>query len=326
MEDRHRAPRTHVAKIALVSVALVLSLWMASRCGPFQIFRLLTLRRRAGGEAGGGQCYGPRDLNPDICEAALTAGRAVSQPTLDTWRNATAQGRGLGRLGRRAEALERRALAAFDAVVVQQDVCRKRRDEMVASFREDCLALCSVQRRLAEDASRRALASRLLRAMRRRKGPLRAQEKVSALQVAVSDYRQKVRELTPTWAVPLHSSDDELAVEHNLGEVEFGIEDSPDGRTVQHQNKQHWQQQLLSKRAHGISAFWEPGLRVLVRPDGIGNLQFFASGPLLAPSGSRINIHFGVVNDGSMSAVYREHPVVPEVVAQPALHVDLNIG
>ena len=64
----------------------------------------------------------------------------------------------------------------------------------------------------------------------------------------------------------------------------------------------------------------DPALRVLIRPEGIGNLQIFSEGrPFLlnlrpfrgpvGPPSHPADMNLGIMNDGSIADVYREHPV-----------------
>jgi len=82
--------------------------------------------------------------------------------------------------------------------------------------------------------------------------------------------------------------------------------------------------ELTSERAHGVSVSLDPALRVMVRPEGMGNLQIYSQGPV-GPPNSPAQVNIGIMNDGSMADVYREHPVPPKISLQPAVRVNLNM-
>jgi len=82
---------------------------------------------------------------------------------------------------------------------------------------------------------------------------------------------------------------------------------------------------VLNKRAHGVSVSLDPSLRVMLRPEGIGNLQIFSVGPMGSPS-NPTTVNVGIMNDGSIADIYREHPVPPKLSVQPAVKFNVNLG
>jgi len=139
----------------------------------------------------------------------------------------------------------------------------------------------------------------------------------------VAAYHQRVGELLPECFASQGDPEREGA-ERRLGELQFGIESSPAGRTLQAFWERERAKRVVSTRAHGFSVSLDPALRVMLRPEGLGNLQIFSVGPV-GPPNSPATVNIGIMNDGSIADVYREHPVPPLFSAQPAVKVNLNV-
>lgn len=256
------------------------------------------------------------------CERALVAGRAAFKPTRTAWRAASAGGRQLRDFRKLATAAEMRTLASFDGELDSLGSCGDERSALEALIAREVWTTFLVQRRLLEEDVAGSLSGRLLLGMQRRGEPLRVQEKVDMLREAVASYGSRVKRLLPTAA----EYDPELAqVEQRLGELQFGIEASAKGRAVLWNLEQRRQKRLLKKRAHGVAVSLDPGLRVMLRPEGLGNLQIFSEGPVGPPNMPGL-VKVGIMNDGSIADVYREHPVPPKIAVQPAVKVNLNLG
>lgn len=261
------------------------------------------------------------DLEPGSCAAALARGKEAFEPARASWSSAKAAGRLLPAFGRLAAAAERKALASFDEEAAPS-TCSHQRALLEAFIRHEAWTAFLQQRRLAEEDVSESLANRLVKGMEGRGGPLRVQEKVDMLREAVASYKSKVQRLLPEWA---EQGDPERAeVEQRLGALQFGIEESPEGRRARGLWEQRRERRILNERAHGVAISLDPELRVMIRPEGLGNLQVFSVGPV-GPPNSPALVQVGVMNDRSFADVYREHPVPPKVSVQPAVRVNVNL-
>lgn len=130
--------------------------------------------------------------------------------------------------------------------------------------------------------------------------------------------------LEPDWGGRSQTREEIDEVQRQLGKIQYGIEESPEGKTLAKTWKLNKQKELLSKRARGISVSLDPALRVMIRPEGIGTMQLFAEGPVGPPNHPAI-MNLGIMNDGSIADVYREHPEPPKVAIQPAVKVNVNL-
>jgi len=220
-----------------------------------------------------------------------------------------------------AEGAEKACLKAFDAVAGQEGSCGTERAALVQTIHKDVWVIFQVQRLIAEQIASDRLGRALLAGMKTRKGPLRVQEKLDILRGEVKSYKEAVSRLLPSWAA---GDPEEAAVERRLGELQFSIEESGAGLVEQRKWKESRMKEVMNTRAHGMSVSLDPALRVLLRPDGMGNLQVFSHGPV-GPPNNPATVNFGVMNDGSIADVYREHPEPPMLAVQPAVKVNLNL-
>ncbi|CAE7534490.1 unnamed protein product [Symbiodinium natans] len=257
------------------------------------------------------------------CGEALTAGQNRFDDALRTWTETSRAGRALPGFGSVADSAEQASLAAFDSAAGSQGACDAQRKALQDRIRKDVLQIVALQRSIAERQASADLNRKLLNKMSQRGGPLRVQEKLNILEETFNAYKASVKKLQPAWADMVDPQ--EAATERRLGDLEFGVEDSREGLALQKKWEDRRMRDLMSKRAYGMSVSFDPALRVLVRPEGLGNLQVFSQGPLGPPS-HPANVNFGVINDASMPDVYREHPVPPFLAVQPAVNVNLNLG
>lgn len=260
------------------------------------------------------------------CEAALAEGYGRFEDIRNVWVEAANAGRLLPALGRAARVAEEAALSSFDSNVEKQGLtgsCKAQRAALQTAMRKEVRAVFLVQRQLTERSVRESLSNQLLDLMEKRGGPLRVQEKIDLLVDAVKSYKKKVSLLLPAWDTA--GDPEEAAVEKRLGDLELTIEDSQDGQALQLQWDKSETQRLLSRRAQGFSVSFDPALRVMVRPEGLGNLQVFSVGPVGPPDKPAV-VNIGILNDGSIADVYREMPVPPLFAVQPAVKVNFNVG
>jgi len=257
------------------------------------------------------------------CEAALAAGVKVVSQFQARWADAIENGRLVMNFGKAAAMAERRAVQAFEEEAEEPSQCRGQREALDSVVRNEAWRGFLAMRRLLEDDVAFNLELALLTRMDQRGAPLRVQEKVEMLRSAVDSYREGTAKLLPTWAVE-EGDPEQVDAERRLGELQFAIEDSASGRAVEGLWEHRRNKKLLSERAHGMKVSLDPALRLMVRPEGLGNIQVFTEGPV-GPPNSPAEVNIGIMNDGSMADVYREHPVPPKFAVQPAVKVNLNI-
>jgi len=254
------------------------------------------------------------------CGEALVAGQQRFESARQQWLSECTSQRPI-LLGVLAEQSEDNALSSFDQVAGQN--CQTERKALQDAIRKDVLNIFQLQRVIAERQALEELNRKLVKKMTQRGGPLRIQEKIDLLQAEVEAYKASVQKLLPAWASDMGDPAQQSAERH-LGELQFTIEDSAEGQNLQKQWEDQRLQDLMSRRAYGVSVSLDPALRVLIRPEGIGNLQVFSEGPLGPPS-HPADMNLGIMNDGSIADVYREHPVPPFLSVQPAVNVNLNL-
>lgn len=339
---RRRASGVAVAALGCLGLAC----WTRSggrwlpASGPAQAVQAaVPVREASAASAAGGVSQGAlaSDDPPErgSCEAALAEGYQAFLPMRTAWSTASQGGQPLRDFRRQAAVAQRRALARFDAELESSpETCGPSRSTLEAMVVREAWKVFLVQRRLLEETVADSLSDQLLRRTRRRKGPLRVQEKLDLLQKAIASYSAGVGRMRPellseasedgpgsSRGEPAQGEPEQAEVERRLGELQFEVELSADGRAVLGDLEQQRQRQLLRRRASGVSVSLDPGLRVMVRPEGLGNLQVFSEGPV---GPARVNV--GVMNDGLIADVYREHPVPPKISLQPAVRVNLNLG
>lgn len=198
------------------------------------------------------------------------------------------------------------------------------RKAFLSKAREAIWVAVTENRKLIEAVVADDLANRLLDKMERRGAPLRMQEKMELLQAASTQYRRIVDSSLPEWASAYKGLGQKDA-EQKFGEVQFGIESSGEGLDLRNMWQERDVRNLASRRAHGVSLSLDPALRVMVRPEGFGNFQVFSVGPV-GPPNRPATVNVGILNDGSIADMYREHPVPPKFAVQPAVNLNLNIG
>eukprot|EP00435_Cladocopium_sp_Y103_P026366 s1414_g6.t1 len=221
------------------------------------------------------------------CGEALVAGQQRFESARQQWLGDCTSQRPI-LLGSLAEQTELNALNAFDQVAGQS--CQAERKALQDAIRKDVLYIFQLQRVIAERQALEELNRKLVKKMTQRGGPLRIQEKIDLLQEEVEAYKSSVQRLLPSWASDMGDPAQQSAERH-LGELQFTIEESAEGQALQKQWEDQRLQDLMSRRAYGVSVSLDPALRVLIRPEGIGNLQVFSEGEL---RGSEpLNLPFG---------------------------------
>lgn len=305
-----RPPRARAGGAALACAGAALwTIWGPRAPGAAQVPSEL-LRQESGQPAAGG------------CDAALNDGFEVFRDEHAAWATSASSVRLVKNFGQASAAVEQRALAAFDAAGAAGD-CSRQRATLSEGMRKVIWEMYRIMRSIAEKEEAVALEERLLAGMRKRGGPLRVQEKIDMLQKAVAAYKVKARELTPAWAAEQAASED-AAAEGRLGELQFGIEETAGGQYLARVWQLKREKSVMNERAHGVSLSVDPALRVLLRPEGLGNVQIYSAGPA-GPPDNPLSVNVGIINDASMADVYREHPVPPLIAAQPAVRLNVNV-
>eukprot|EP00931_Biecheleriopsis_adriatica_P122631 TRINITY_DN97632_c0_g1_i1.p1 TRINITY_DN97632_c0_g1~~TRINITY_DN97632_c0_g1_i1.p1 ORF type:complete len:338 (-),score=72.73 TRINITY_DN97632_c0_g1_i1:39-998(-) len=258
------------------------------------------------------------------CAEALQSGYARFENFRSTWATASNEGWPLKDFGSSAEAAEKAALTAFDEQLQGQGgACAAQRAALVDTVRKEAMNVFLAQRLIAERRATDRLSTQLLDKMERRRGRLRVQEKMDLLRQEIQAYKSAVKSLLPAWASE-GGDPHEASAELRLSQAQFAIEETSAGLALQNRWNKERLKRALSKRAQGVSVSLDPGLRVLVRPEGLGNLQIFGVGPA-GPPDHPATVNVGVVNDGSIADVYREYPEPPLLAVQPAVKVNLNL-
>jgi len=319
--SRTSSYRVAAVKAGFVGLALVASLarWLPGATQARPQIEKLSLGGSAGSKGGS---------SPQGCDAVLEVAADEFESLRAGWAS-TAGSDGLRgdylipKFGKEAAKVEERTLEAFDNALESEGTCQRQRAALLSTMRKAIWQEFLAQRQLTERATSEALNNKLLRMMRRRGTTLRTREKLGALQQAVASYRQRVEAQLPAWAAA-EGDPEAQAAERRLGLQQFRVEESQAGRALQARWASQASKRLLGQRAHGFSISVDPALRVMVRPEGLGNLQVFSTGPV-GPPDQPATVNIGVMNDGSMADVYREHPVPPLVAVQPAAKVNLNL-
>jgi len=120
------------------------------------------------------------------------------------------------------------------------------------------------------------------------------------------------------------TEEEDAEVERRFGELQYTIEASGEGVALRRLWERKRNDKLMGERAHGASVSLDPALRLMVRPEGIGNVQIYSQGPVGPPNQPAI-VNIGIMNDGSIADIYREHPTPPLFAFQPAVKVNVDL-
>lgn len=256
------------------------------------------------------------------CGQAINAGNAAFDAVHQPWADSVSSGRLVRSFGQESAAAVRLALEAFDAAAPAGQ-CASQRKSLETDVQQKLWDLYAAQRAMVEQYEGGAFMDRMLTVMRKRGGPLRVQEKMDLLRRANSAYKNMVAGLTPPWAAD-DAAAEHAKVESRFAELQFRIEETAEGSYLTRVWQRNKEKSVLNERAHGISVSLDPALRVMVRPEGLGNVQIYSTGPA-GPPDSPLAMNIGIINDASMADVYREHPVPPLFAVQPAVRLNVNL-
>jgi len=243
---------------------------------------------------------------------------------MSRWQKAAAEGRTIHAYGIQASRLLNRTLANFDSRVrasVGEGQCDTERQALDQEVRQQITSIFLVQRSMVEQVLFQRLKKDLLRQMQRKSRELTMKEKLRLFHAAMHDYDVQVRELLPFF---ITNSERDRA-EKRLSELQWGIVDMPEAKEM----LQRWQNQkmrrLSMRQNKGFSLSMSPGMRLMFRPSGLGNLQI-SSRRQVGPPHNPNEVSIGVLNDGKVMDVYNKQPNPPLIKFQPTIGIDISAG
>merc|ERR1712039_905218 len=113
--------------------------------------------------------------------------------------------------------------------------------------------------------------------------------------------------------------------ESRLSELQWGIGDSPEAKEMQTRWKMDRLRRSPTQRSRRFSVSFSPGLRLMLRPDGLGNFQM-RSRRQVGPPHNPNEVTFGVLNDGDVIDPYLKKPNPPLIKFQPTIGIDVSTG
>lgn len=269
------------------------------------------------------------ERQPSKCEALLQETLSQLRPTMSRWEQAASDGHIIHGFGAKASRFLNRSLSTFDKEASKslgggQDnaqLCANERKVLDSQLQQQLHAIFLVQRSTVEQTLYSRLRKELLRRMRRRRRPLDVREKLRLLQSAMEDYDSQARELQPFFVL-----DSERArAQKRLSELQWGIEEAPEAKEMKQRWKMERMRRMPMRQSKGISVSLSPGMRLMLRPSGLGNLQIY-SRRQVGPPHNPNEVSIGVHNDGKISDVYNKKAQPPLVKFQPTIGIDLSLG
>lgn len=198
--------------------------------------------------------------------------------------------------------------------------CNEEQQRLEQKLQVQMHSLFLTQRSTVEQTQYQRLKKDLLKRMRQRRKELGVIEKVALLRSALSDYDSAVRDLKPFFV----DNPERDAAERRLNELQGSIGDSSEAKDM----KQRWKMEQLRRMPRQNRKFEVSpslGLRLMVRPAGLGNFQFTGRrqvGPMSAPN----EVAVGVVNDGNVMDVYNKKPSPPLIKFQPVIGLEFGFS
>jgi len=237
------------------------------------------------------------------------------------WEKASSEGRSVLRYGKQASQLLNRTLSSFDDAVRQKldEGCATEREALQKDLQRQLYSIFLEQRSIVEQVLYTRLKKDLLRRMRRKKRELTVKEKLKLLHAAMADYDSQVAELCPFFV----GNPERDRAEQRLSELQWGIADTPEGKEM----KQRWKMDRLrrapTRQSRDIAISLSPGMRLMLRPSGLGNFQLF-SRRKVGPTNNPNEVAFGIHNDGKVIDVYNDKPHPPLIKFQPTIAIELS--
>lgn len=244
------------------------------------------------------------------------------QPRIARWEKTAGSGRSIFGFGGQATKLLNQSIAQFDsraeagwgAVAVERDMLDK-------ELRRQLNEIFLMQQASIEEALFQRLKRDLLRKMWRKKGELAVKVKLKLLHAAMNDYDKQVVELMPAFV----GDSERGRAEKRLSEMQWGILDTPEGKEMQQKWKVDKMRRSPTRQSRGISVSLSPGMRLMLRPSGLGNFQI-SSRRSVGPPHNPNEVSIGVLNDGNVIDVYNNKPRPPLIKFQPSVGIDLSFG
>merc|ERR1712183_935582 len=133
------------------------------------------------------------------------------------------------------------------------------------------------------------------------------------------EYDLLAQELRPVFV----EDAERLRAEQRLSELQWGILETPEGKELQQKWKIEKMRRNPVRQSRGMSVSLSPGLRLMFRPEGMGNFQF-SSKRQVGPPHNPNEVSIGVLNDGNVIDVYNQKPRPPLIKFQPTIGLDLS--
>lgn len=279
----------------------------------------------AAGEAARGEAF-PRTPAGEVAQAAFDK---VSSKVA-RWKDIAGDGRTIFGFGGQASRMVRRTLASFDKQAQARGLdlegadCTAARTALRGTLQRRIHAVFLAQRALVEQVVYQRFKNDLLRRMRRKKSMLEVKERARLLRGAMKEYDSRVREVLPSF-VPEGSAERSLA-EQRLGELAVRLEEQPEVKEMLQQWKiEKLRQSSQQKQERQFSLSLSPGLRVMLRPGGTGNMQLLTRRQVGPPHNPN-EVAVGILNDGNVIDVYNKKPSPPLLKLQPTIGVDVGFS
>eukprot|EP00421_Protoceratium_reticulatum_P012027 CAMPEP_0168401132 /NCGR_PEP_ID=MMETSP0228-20121227/22951_1 /TAXON_ID=133427 /ORGANISM="Protoceratium reticulatum, Strain CCCM 535 (=CCMP 1889)" /LENGTH=327 /DNA_ID=CAMNT_0008414685 /DNA_START=51 /DNA_END=1034 /DNA_ORIENTATION=+ len=314
---RHRHARERLPATALFG-ALGLIVWHSSGGSTALLSPLAAAPSSpsAAAEDGGATSRSCEDIRVEMLKKV--------SPRIARWEKTATDGSTINNFGGQASRLLNRTLATFDQSARQLgegETCGPEREALAAVMQEQLHSIFLVQRSTIEQVLYQRLKKDLLRRMRRKKGELIVKDKLRMLHASMSEYDSQVRELLPFFV----QNPERDRAERRLSELQWGIAETPEAKEMLQRWKMERLRRTPMRQSKGLSVSLSPGLRLMFRPSGFGNLQLY-SRRQVGPPHNPNEVAVGVLNDGNVMDVYNKKPKPPLIKFQPMLGVDVSAG
>lgn len=261
------------------------------------------------------------------CQVARTGALTTSRPRLAKWERLVTDGRIISGFRYKADRFLKQTLSNFDKNVTStlgdkgERVCASEREVLEVELQKNLHSIFLAQRSSIEEVLFQRLRKDLLKRMRGKRRELNVQEKLKMMHGAMNEYDSQVKELQPSF---VDDSERDRA-EKRLSELQWGIGDTPEAKEMKQRWKMEQLRRMPMRQSSGISVSLSPGIRLMLRPEGLGNFQLY-SRRQVGPPHNPNEVAIGVLNDGKVADVYHRKPKPPFIKFQPSVGVDLSFG
>lgn len=270
------------------------------------------------------------EMEGSPCQVLYLEALAAARPRMASWEKMASDGRIIYGFGLKASKLLNSTLAKFDRDSRVQlgdenaaddvPLCAEQGEALEKELKEQLHEMFLVQRSTVEQALYQRLKRDLLRMMRRRRGEPGVWEKLKLLHAAMADYDEQAAELQPFFV--LDSERDRA--EKRLSELQWSIADTIEAKEMKQRWKMEQMRRLYMRQPKGVSVSLSPGMHLMLRPEGFGNLQIY-SRRQVGPPHNPNEISIGVHNDGKISDIYNNKANPPLVKFQPTIGIQMSI-